>query len=205
MCIRSSSSISPCRFKSRRVRYTVLRSTLGSNLCALRKIWLASRCLLAVSITLRIARRCWVMRIPRSENCACSRPGASVCGSGIGLDHSRRNSSQSKCDEFSRRSWTKPLAFRQTILVAVVATQLQLDDNANTSHSLYLLHRHSSNMNRTHRHLIHLCLLSLAPILLAPLALAQESPYFVTYDHYLEEPGNLEVEYFSTFGTQRGA
>jgi len=32
---------------------------------------------------------------------------------------------------------------------------------------------------------------------------AQENPYFVTYDHYLEEPGNLEVEYFSTFGTQR--
>jgi hypothetical protein len=26
----------------------------------------------------------------------------------------------------------------------------------------------------------------------------------VTYDHYLEESGNLEVEYFSTFGTQRG-
>jgi hypothetical protein len=35
-------------------------------------------------------------------------------------------------------------------------------------------------------------------------ARAQESPYIVTYDHYLEEPGNLEVEYFSTFGTQRG-
>ena len=34
-------------------------------------------------------------------------------------------------------------------------------------------------------------------------ALAQESPYIVTYDHHLEEPGNLEVEYFSTFGTQR--
>ncbi|HEY1424710.1 MAG TPA: hypothetical protein VGF20_14750 [Candidatus Acidoferrum sp.] len=33
---------------------------------------------------------------------------------------------------------------------------------------------------------------------------AQENPYFVTYDHNLEEPGNLEVEYFSTFGTQRG-
>jgi hypothetical protein len=32
---------------------------------------------------------------------------------------------------------------------------------------------------------------------------AQESPYIVTYDHYLEEPGNLEIEYFSTFGTQR--
>lgn len=32
---------------------------------------------------------------------------------------------------------------------------------------------------------------------------AQESPYIVTYDHYLEEPGNLEVEYFSTLGSQR--
>jgi hypothetical protein len=39
---------------------------------------------------------------------------------------------------------------------------------------------------------------------LAPPAPAQESPYIVTYDHYLEEPGSLEVEYFSTFGTQRG-
>lgn len=35
-------------------------------------------------------------------------------------------------------------------------------------------------------------------------ARSQESPYIVAYDHYLEEPGNLEVEYFSTFGTQRG-
>src|ERR1700719_3800108 len=34
---------------------------------------------------------------------------------------------------------------------------------------------------------------------------AQESPYIVTYNHYLEEPGSLEVEYFSTFGTQRGS
>jgi len=34
-------------------------------------------------------------------------------------------------------------------------------------------------------------------------AQSQERPYFVTYDHYLEEPGNLEIEYFSTFGTQR--
>jgi len=32
----------------------------------------------------------------------------------------------------------------------------------------------------------------------------QESPYSVTYDHYLEEPGNLEIEYFSTFGTVQG-
>lgn len=60
-------------------------------------------------------------------------------------------------------------------------------------------------MKRTHRGLIHFCLLSFASVLLAPHARAQESPYIVTYDHYLEEPGNLEVEYFSTFGTQRGA
>ena len=33
-------------------------------------------------------------------------------------------------------------------------------------------------------------------------AFAQEKPYFITYDHYLEEPGSLEIEYFSTFGTQ---
>src|SRR5256885_10117403 len=37
-----------------------------------------------------------------------------------------------------------------------------------------------------------------------PAALAQENPYLVVYDHYLEEPGNLEIEYFSTLGTQRG-
>ena len=36
-------------------------------------------------------------------------------------------------------------------------------------------------------------------------AVAQENPYIVAYDHYMEEPGSLEVEYFSTFGTQRAA
>ena len=34
---------------------------------------------------------------------------------------------------------------------------------------------------------------------------AQEHPYFVTYDHYLEEPGALEISANSTFGTQRDA
>jgi hypothetical protein len=50
-------------------------------------------------------------------------------------------------------------------------------------------------------------LISAAVLLLfagARICYGQESPYMVTYDHYLEEPGNLEVEYFSTFGTQRG-
>ena len=31
----------------------------------------------------------------------------------------------------------------------------------------------------------------------------QESPYFVTYDHHLEEPGNLEIETSSTVGVPR--
>jgi len=47
-------------------------------------------------------------------------------------------------------------------------------------------------------------LLALALAVVPLPARAQESPYIVTYDHYLEEPGSLEVEYFSTFGTQRG-
>jgi len=32
---------------------------------------------------------------------------------------------------------------------------------------------------------------------------AQESPYFVTYDHHLEESGNLELEVFTTSGIPR--
>jgi hypothetical protein len=41
------------------------------------------------------------------------------------------------------------------------------------------------------------------PFLIVQPAAAQESPYIVAYDHYLEEPGSLDLEYFSTFGTQR--
>lgn len=47
-------------------------------------------------------------------------------------------------------------------------------------------------------------LLLVALTFMTPAARGQESPYIVTYDHYLEEPGNLEIDYFSTFGTQRG-
>jgi hypothetical protein len=39
---------------------------------------------------------------------------------------------------------------------------------------------------------------------LVPAALhAQEAPYFVTYDHHLEEPGNLEIETSTTAGIPR--
>src|SRR3954463_8896570 len=34
-------------------------------------------------------------------------------------------------------------------------------------------------------------------------ALAQEHAYFVTYDHYLEEPGNLEIAVANTSGFPR--
>jgi hypothetical protein len=34
---------------------------------------------------------------------------------------------------------------------------------------------------------------------------AQESPYIVTYDHHLEEPGNLEIETYVTLGVPRSA
>jgi len=54
------------------------------------------------------------------------------------------------------------------------------------------------------RSLLILLFLPLLGFLLPGNACAQESPYVVAYDHYLEEPGNLEIEYFSTFGTQRG-
>lgn len=48
---------------------------------------------------------------------------------------------------------------------------------------------------------------ALGPLVLlasSPAGRSQENAYVVAYDHNLEEPGSLEVEYFSTFGTQRG-
>jgi len=35
-------------------------------------------------------------------------------------------------------------------------------------------------------------------------SVAQERPYIITYDHHLEEPGSLDIEYFSVFGIQSG-
>ena len=55
-----------------------------------------------------------------------------------------------------------------------------------------------------HRCALPVCLCLLAAVWFPLHARAQENPYFVAYDHYLEEPGNLEIEYFSAFGTQRG-
>jgi hypothetical protein len=46
------------------------------------------------------------------------------------------------------------------------------------------------------------CLL-FAPVVGIASLCAQESPYFVTYDHHMEEPGNLEVATSTTIGTPR--
>ena len=54
------------------------------------------------------------------------------------------------------------------------------------------------------RSLLGISALSLLSFVLASPVSSQESPYIVAYDHYMEEPRSLEVEYFSTFGTQRG-
>src|SRR5258708_37582123 len=49
--------------------------------------------------------------------------------------------------------------------------------------------------------------LSVLTALLIPLtvlpALAQERPYFVTYDHYLEERGSLEIAFATTTGVPK--
>lgn len=47
-------------------------------------------------------------------------------------------------------------------------------------------------------------LLSLPLMLSSSSAFAQERAYFVTYDHYLEEPGNLEVAFANTTGVPKG-
>lgn len=42
-------------------------------------------------------------------------------------------------------------------------------------------------------------------IAFCPRASAQETPYFVAYSSHLEQPGNLEVELYSAYGTQKSA
>jgi len=48
--------------------------------------------------------------------------------------------------------------------------------------------------------IVSLCLFALSGVPAAP---AQESPYFVTYNHHMEEPGNLEIEISSTTDVPR--
>ena len=43
-------------------------------------------------------------------------------------------------------------------------------------------------------------MLGLFVVFLAAGCKAQERPYFVTYSHEMEEPGNLEIEFFNAVG-----
>ena len=52
--------------------------------------------------------------------------------------------------------------------------------------------------------LLGLIYLAGARLCLPGRAAAQETPYFVTYSHNLEQPGNLEIELNSVYGTQQG-
>lgn len=48
-----------------------------------------------------------------------------------------------------------------------------------------------------------LWLLVFAAALFSPRAAAQDTPYIVAYSHHLEEPGSLEIEYYSNYATQK--
>jgi hypothetical protein len=48
-----------------------------------------------------------------------------------------------------------------------------------------------------------ICLFSLVVLSAAVISPAQEAPYFVTYTHHMEEPGNLELAVSSTLGVPR--
>ncbi len=48
-----------------------------------------------------------------------------------------------------------------------------------------------------------LCL-SIVLLAVSPRVWAQETPFFVTYSHHLEEPGNLEIEMSTNYATQKG-
>src|ERR1700723_2984455 len=65
-----------------------------------------------------------------------------------------------------------------------------------------IMKRLRSPVHATRSHLKLVIALFLA--VFTSLAPAQESTYIVTYDHFLVEPVRHEVEFFSTFGTQRG-
>jgi hypothetical protein len=55
--------------------------------------------------------------------------------------------------------------------------------------------------NRTVSKYFYSCLI--IPLFVAAPGVAQESPFFVTYTHHMEEPGNLDIEASSTTGVPR--
>jgi hypothetical protein len=72
-----------------------------------------------------------------------------------------------------------------------------------------LIHRFSgivlrpASANNLCRRAFRAGLLSLLLAAVANSVAAQEAPYFVTYDHHMEEPGNLEIATWTTLGFPR--
>jgi hypothetical protein len=58
--------------------------------------------------------------------------------------------------------------------------------------------------HRTSLILSNICLAAWLALLITPLVRAQDKPYFVTYSHDLEEPGNLEIETKSAVAQPNG-
>ena len=48
-----------------------------------------------------------------------------------------------------------------------------------------------------------LALLAVLCAAFAPPSSAQDTRYFVAYSHHMEEPGSLEIEFDTTYGTQK--
>jgi hypothetical protein len=56
---------------------------------------------------------------------------------------------------------------------------------------------------RVFRLVLAMAMLLAAALFLPARTEAQETPYFVAYSHHLEEPGNLEIEFKSTYGSEK--
>lgn len=65
-----------------------------------------------------------------------------------------------------------------------------------------MAHLAGGNLPKPPRFLFPLTLLAAVYALFSPSVMAQDTPYFVTYSHHLEEPGSLEIEFSSTYATQ---
>jgi hypothetical protein len=63
---------------------------------------------------------------------------------------------------------------------------------------------HALNRYRKVAMFLGVLFLGCLALMTSPRAWAQETPYFITYSHHLEEPGNLEIEAYAIYGTQKG-
>lgn len=60
-------------------------------------------------------------------------------------------------------------------------------------------------LQRSRVRCLWLALAAGAVLCISPRTSAQETPYVVTYSHHLEQPGNLDIEFYSNYATQKDA